>query len=78
MTPKFSIQDLDGYVYVNSQGQLVVESVVRVGFIGDYDLMMSCVEDNIYYDDETDIEKIDWNGAEKDYACAVRMKEEKP
>lgn len=69
-----TIQDLDAYIYVDRLGRLVVESIVRRYFIGDYDLLLSCVEDNIHHGDDGE-EVIDWNGVEKDYAETLNKKE---
>jgi len=66
-----NIDDLDAYISVNRQGQIVVESIVKRDFIGNYDVMMSCVEDNIV--PCVVREGIDWNGVRQDYKAAMEM-----
>lgn len=60
-------EDIGLYVYLNKDGSVVYDSRFKKQFSGDLDLLHSCIEDNIYWNDEFDCEEIDWDAVIEEY-----------
>ena len=68
---KVKLDDAHKYITLRDDGVLVCESVFKRDFAGNFKLLMSCIEDNIF-DDAT----IDWSAVERDYKESLKQKQE--
>lgn len=60
------IDDACNYIHINSSGIIVYQSIFQKEFDGDFELLMSLIEDNIYIDNHR-AEYINWQNVIKQY-----------
>lgn len=70
-----TLEDAYIKIHIDNYGSIVCDSVFEREFEGDIDLLIACIEDNIYEDDNG-YEVIDWELVFRDYADALNEDEE--
>ncbi len=66
----YTVEDAPEYIYLNSQGQLVIQSIFEKHFDGELELLLFCIGYNIF--DGLDGKYIDFSMAIDDYRAEAK------